>query len=184
MRPPFGYYDLRVETIMSNLSYKAFLWNFASKDWALLDSSNTLLNHVKTELNKTSHSFNKKSLIILQHDTQKLTLMIQDEMIKYILNKNYTIVKLNQCIGEAHDHNLEEANFKIESKEIKLNLTLRNDPYIYIYDKNLSTFTLNLYYFIWIVTVAVLLLISVIFFDKKSSIVVVFKYLSINIVLK
>ena len=178
MRPPYGYYDSRLENVLGSMGYKAFLWNLATRDWALLDSPQTLLTNVKIQLNKTSNSSKKRSIIVLQHDTQKLTMMIQDEMIKYILNQNFTIVKLNECIGEAYEYyNLPEENIKSGLKKdvgVELKIPFNNN----FYYKNLPDLTLKLYYFICVTTVICLILI--IFFYRQYSIMSIFKYLRFN----
>ena len=124
MRPPFGYYDQRFEKIIGPLGYKVFLWSLATQDWKILDDAKSLLSNVKINFEKSSHLRHKKSLIILQHDTQKLTMMIQNEMIKYILDKQFKIVKLNECIQDSFEYDLQTVSLRNEF--VKSNATLIN----------------------------------------------------------
>ena len=178
MRPPYGYYDTKLENVIGSMGYKAFLWNLATRDWEKYDSPQELLTIVKIQLNKTSFSSKKRSILFLQHDTEKFTMLIQDEMIKYILNQNFTIVKLNECIGEAYEYNnLPEENIKSGLKkdvEVELKIAFNNN----FYYKNFSDLSLNLYYFICVITV--LCLIKVIFFYRQYLIMFFFKYLRLN----
>lgn len=102
MRTPYGANNKRLERILSNLGYRAFLWNLATRDWLLKKNSTLILDTVRKDLEKSSFVYNKKSLIILQHDTIKATSDVQDQLIKYILSKNFKIVTLNECIGESN----------------------------------------------------------------------------------
>jgi hypothetical protein len=164
MRPPFGYYDKRFEKIIGPMGYKVFLWNFATKDWKILDDAQNILSNFKINFEKSSHLSHKKSFIILQHDTQKLTMKIQNEMIKYILDKKFKIVKLNECIQDSFEYELQTVSLRNES--IKSNVTLiRNGVYVKFYYKNFPDLSLKLYYFICLFTISCLTMI--IFFYKQ-----------------
>ena len=102
MRTPYGANSKRLENIFSSLGYRPFLWNLATRDWLLTKNATLILDTVRKDLEKPSFIFNKKSLIVLQHDTHKATLDIQDQLIKYILSKNFKIVSLNECIGKSN----------------------------------------------------------------------------------
>ena len=102
MRPPYGYYDKRVENILGSMGYKVFLWSLPTKDWLFKDRPDKILNTIVGELNKPRFSARHISLIILQHDNLKQTRDVQDGLVRLLMNRNFTFVSLWECIGDAY----------------------------------------------------------------------------------
>ncbi len=149
MRTPYGAHNQRLEKIISNLGYRAFLWNLATRDWLLKKNATLILDTVRKDLEKPSFAWDKKSLIILQHDTTKATLDIQDQLIKYILSKKFKIVSLNQCIGES---SLDD-KFRSDLETIKYHIDDGDEQtkFLYLTRSILTFYQIFCFFFIFII---------------------------------
>ena len=127
MRPPGGIINSRMETLLEGMGYKIILWNLSSRDCFLRKDIDTFLNYVKNGITKLSKM--NQSLIILQHDTQKFTMESEEEIIKFILNKNFKIVTLDECMRDEFEYNSIVLKNKLSNDSL-VNVNFMNVPYI------------------------------------------------------
>ena len=103
MRPPYGSIDKHVSKILTNLGYKIIMWNLDSNDWRYITcNGGEILRNVQQKLK--SYSNQTTSWIALFHDVHLETAQLQERVIKYILEQNFKIVNLDECIQDSKPH--------------------------------------------------------------------------------
>ena len=98
IRPPYGYVNRKVVTVLRKDGYILVNWNQDTNDWKFQDNQRAIISFIKESIPKASKS--KEGSIVLQHDTLKSSLALAFKIIQVIRDKGYDFVTIDECIGK------------------------------------------------------------------------------------
>lgn len=97
MRPPYGYLDQRTVKVLRAQGYIIVNWNQDTNDWKHQDAYREIISFVETSIPKPRRD--AQGPIVLQHDTLKSAIKLQDRIIKILRRKGYEFVTMYECTG-------------------------------------------------------------------------------------
>ena len=98
MRPPYGYVNQKVVTVLRSAGYLIINWNHDTNDWRHQDSYANIVGYIQNQI-----SFPRtkdEGPIILQHDSLRSSTHLQSGIIKILRHKGYQFVSMYECIGQ------------------------------------------------------------------------------------
>lgn len=99
IRPPYGYVNQKVVSVLRSLGYVIVNWNHDTNDWKFQENYGSILGYVQNEISHPRPG--TLGPIILQHDSLESSIRLQKRIIKIVRKKGYEFVTMPECIGEA-----------------------------------------------------------------------------------
>ncbi|CAG8626920.1 10172_t:CDS:2 [Paraglomus brasilianum] len=97
-RPPFGDYDDRVRSILTQLGYKIVIWDVDTFDW--LSDGNPNYNPALITGNATAGAKDKsKGHISLEHDLYPVAAKTAPRVIEIVKNAGFNVKPVSVCVG-------------------------------------------------------------------------------------
>jgi len=97
-RPPFGDYDDRVRSILTQLGYKIVIWDVDTFDW--LSDGNPNYNPALITVNATAGAKDKsKGHISLEHDLYPVAAKTAPRVIEIVKNAGFNVKPVSVCVG-------------------------------------------------------------------------------------
>lgn len=92
MRPPYGAFGSREQSIIERLGYSVIMWSVDPRDWERRNSR-AIYNHITQNA--------RHGDIILLHDIHRTTYQAVDKLIPSLIERGFTFVTVGQLLGET-----------------------------------------------------------------------------------
>jgi peptidoglycan/xylan/chitin deacetylase (PgdA/CDA1 family) len=97
-RPPFGSYNMTVQSIAAEFGYPIILWSVDTRDWESRNA-NTILSHF---VNQDGTVRIRDGDIILMHDLYSATVEAAIQAIDILLAEGFTFVTVSELLTKQH----------------------------------------------------------------------------------